>query len=393
MAVINGTAGDDILNGTVGADSMYGGAGNDTYVVDNTSDIIDEITLLPAGTVKIISAAVNGALSNGNSYGLTFSPNGKQVYFTSYASNLVVGDTNGAADVFVKDLASGDISLAITASDGSPSNSASYSFVFSPNGSKVAFVSYASNLVAGDTNGASDVFVKDLTSGVLTRVSTGVGGIQSNGDSVGHVFSPDGGKIAFISNASNLVAGDTNSVSDIFIKNLTSGAITRVSTATNGAQSDGSSYNLVFSPDGTKIAFASTAGNLVVGDNNFSSDIFVKNLVTGAVTRVSTAADGTQGNGISGEVVFSPDGSKIAFVSYASNLITGDNNNVGDVFIKDLASGAITRVSTSANGTQSNGNSYGLVFSPDGNKIAFVSNASNLVVGDTITVLISLSRI
>ncbi len=393
MAVINGTAGDDILNGTVGADSMYGGGGNDTYIVDNTSDIIDETTLLPAGTVKIISTAVNGALSNGNSYGLTFSPNGKQVYFTSYASNLVVGDTNGAADVFVKDLTSGDISLAITASDGSPSNSASYSFVFSPNGSKVAFVSYASNLVAGDTNGASDVFVKDLTSGVLTRVSTGVGGIQSNGDSVGHVFSPDGGKIAFISNASNLVAGDTNSVSDIFIKNLTSGAITRVSTATNGAQSDGSSYNLVFSPDGTKIAFASTAGNLVVGDNNFSSDIFVKNLVTGAVTRVSTAADGTQGNGISGEVVFSPDGSKIAFVSYASNLITGDNNNVGDVFIKDLASGAITRVSTSANGTQSNGNSYGLVFSPDGNKIAFVSNASNLVVGDTITVLISLSRI
>jgi Tol biopolymer transport system component len=335
------------------------------------------------GAITRISTSASGGQGNGWSSSPVFSPDGQHVAFFSGASNLVAGDTSGGQGIFVKDLTTGAITLVSTSSSGAKGNAWCYYPVFSPDGRQVAFTSEASNLVAGDTNGARDSFVKDLASGAITRVSTSASGVQGNGLSSAPVFSPDGTKVGFQSRASNLVAGDTNGSYDIFVKDLTTGAITRISTSASGAEGNGHSDDPVFSPDGRQVAFYSYASNLVAGDTNGAGDIFVKDLTTGAITRISTSASGAEGNGLSLDPVFSPDGKQMVFTSEASNLVAGDSNGAKDVFVKDLTTGAITRISTSAGGEQGNGASSDPVFSPDGRHVAFTSHASNLVAGDT----------
>ncbi len=343
---------------------------------NGTGDIF--VKDLITGAITRVSTDAAGAQSNGYSQHPRFSPDGSKITFDSNASNLVPGDNNSVTDVFVKDLASG----AITRVGGTTVGDPSYAPVFSPDGSKIAFYSYASNLVANDLNNTADVFIKDLTTGAITRVSADAAGVGGNSGSLEPVFSPDGSKVAFFSFASNLVAGG-NSIGGIFVKDLASGQVTLVSTAADGAQGNNTSSEPVFSPDGTRIAFYSIASNLVPGDSNGFGDAFVKDLVTGAVTRVSTNAAGVQGNRDSFGPVFSPDGNKIVFFSNAINLVTGDSNGTTDVFVKDLVTGAIARVSTDAAGAQGNQGSAFSVFSPDGTKIAFYSFASNLVAGDS----------
>ena len=338
---------------------------------------------LATGSVTRVSVDASGTEGNSASYLPVFSPDGSKIAFTSNASNLVAGDSNGKADVFVKDLVTGAVTRVSVDAVGTEGNAESSQAVFSPDGSKIAFVSKATSLAPGGVSGKSDIFVKDLTSGALTRVTVATAGIDFTGSS-DPVFSPDGSKIAFYSDTTNLVAGDTNHSHDIFVKDLTSGVVTRVSVSATSAQANGNSFSPVFSPDGSKIAFQSAATNLVAGDTNGGlSDIYVKDLTSGAITRVSVSAAGVQSNSGSFEAVFSPDGSKITFDSDASNLVAGDTNGKFDVFVKDLVTGAVTRVSLDAAGAQGNSGSFLPVFSPDGSTIAFFSNASNLVAGDT----------
>ncbi|MGK7061622.1 TolB family protein [Bradyrhizobium sp. 1050_B9_N1_2] len=168
----------------------------------------------------------------------------------------------------------------------------------------------------------------------FTRVSTSATGAQADGASVQAAFSPDGTKVAFASYADNLVPGDTNGAPDVFVKDLSTGAITLVSTDASGVQLGG--YQPIFSPDGTKLAFATGV------------DIFVKDLATGALTRVSTSASGEQADGLSTtNPIFSPDGTKVAFYSDADNLVPDDTDHVRDIFVKDLTTGAITLIAPS----------------------------------------------
>ena len=169
------------------------------------------------------------------------------------------------------------------------------------------------SIVVAPVNDAPSI---GLSSGTIVRVSTDAAGVQGNGASFRPVFSPDGSKVAFYSEASNLVAGDTNNSGDVFVKDLATGAITRVSTNAAGDQGNGYSMSPSFSADGSKIAFGSTAANLVPGDNNFVSDVFVKDLVTGAIVRVG----GTHVGDPSYTPVLSADGSKVLFYSYVSIL-------------------------------------------------------------------------
>jgi Tol biopolymer transport system component len=218
------------------------------------------------------------------------------------------------------------------------------------------------------------------------RASTSAGGEQGNGRS-GDVFSlsADGTAVTFTSTATNLVPGDTNGVGDIFVKDLATGAITRANTSVVGGQASAGSFSghPALSRDGTKVAFASTASNLVPGDANGRSDVFVKDLVTGAITRVSTSATGEQGNGDSSFPVLSADNSKVAFASTASNLVPGDASGPSDVFVKDLVTGVVTPVSISDGGLHGDGASYDPVLSAGGDRVAFQSEATNLVPGDT----------
>ncbi len=383
--ILNGGEGNDLLNGGLGADTLMGGLGNDTYIVDNVGDVVVEAGAA-YGSIVRVSTDSNGVQSNADSFPPVISADGTQVAFMSVASNLVVGDTNAKSDIFVKNLGTGALTRVSTNSNGVQGNGeCQASVAFSTDGTQVAFWSNSSNLVAGDTNGTYDVFVKNLNTGAVTRVSTDSSGVQGNGLSHSPVFSADGTQVAFVSHADNLVAGDTNGVDDIFVKNLNTGVLTRVSTNSNGEQGNGAdSLYPVFSADGTQIAFFSGANNLVEGDTNGVADIFVKNLSTGAVIRVSTDSNGVQGNSFSYyHPVFSADGTQVAFASYASNLVAGDTNGSYDIFVKNLSTGVVTRVSTDASGNQGNKHSLDPVFSADGTQIAFYSDATNLVAGDT----------
>ena len=365
-----------------------------------------------------VSTDAAGTQGNGTSSGTAFSPDGSKIAFSSTASNLVPGTPDGGSYLFLKDLTTGAITLVTAGGLGIQFNLHSFAPVFTPDGSKIAFVTTGGDLFIKDlTTGATtlivdagsitgavfspdgskvayassnanqghntyrgyEIFLKDLTTGATTLVA-GTNGTDFGSSSP--KFSPDGSKIAFDSDT-RLVAGDTFASHDVFIKDLITGVITRVSVDAAGAPGNSSSSGAKFSPDGSSIAFTSMASNLVAGDTNNASDIFVKDLATGAVTRVSVDAAGAQVNDSSRAPVFSPDGSKIAFYSEASNLVPGDTNGTFDVFVKDLATGAVTRVSVDANGAQGNNISTGFQFSPDGSSIAFTSSASNLVPGDT----------
>ncbi len=332
---------------------------------------------LTTGALTLVSAGANGQ-GNDASVDPSISADGSKVAFDSTASNLVAGDTNGTGDVFVKDLTTGALTRISTGANGQ-GNGGSFTPSISADGTKVAFYSSASNLVAGDTNNRNDVFVVTLATGAVTRVTTGAGG-QPDSDSFGPSLSADGTKVAFYSFASNLVPGETDIGGNVFVKDLTTGAVTRVTTAING-QENGLSSAPSISADGTKVAFNSSASNLVAGDTNGKDDIFVKDLATGTLTRVSIGANG-EGNDNSFVPAIFPDGSKVAFSSEATNLVAGDTNGTQDVFVKDLATGVVTLVSTGANG-QGDGGSYRSAISGDGTKIVFESRASNLVAGDT----------
>jgi Ca2+-binding RTX toxin-like protein len=167
-----------------------------------------------------ISTKANDTEVDGFSYEPQFSPNGRYVVFESDASNLVAGDTNGKPDIFLKDLSTGAVTRLSTASDGTQANDASYDAHVSADGRYVVFDSYATNLVAGDSNQKSDIFLKDLSTGAVTCISSAATGIQGDQNSFVPRFSLDGRHVVFESDATNLVANDGNGKSDIFLVNL-----------------------------------------------------------------------------------------------------------------------------------------------------------------------------
>jgi Putative Ig domain/Fibronectin type III domain/WD40-like Beta Propeller Repeat len=347
----------------------------------------------PTDATTRVSIATDGTQGNGYSCCSAISADGRYVAFRSDASNLVAGDTNGFGDEFVRDTTTGATTRVSVATDGTQANEHSHGSALSADGRYVSFASMASNLVAGDTNAASDVFVRDQVAGTTTRVSVASDGTQGNGSSGsgGSAISANGRYVAFVSYASNLVAGDTNGSPDVFVHDMVTGATTRVSVASDGTQANDYSWNVpAISADGRYVAFYSSASNLVVGDTNNSTDVFVHDTVAGTTTRVSTATGGTQANNNSRSVAISADGNYVAFASDASNLVAGDTNNATDVFMHDMATGATTRVSVATGGTQANNTSDGSTnsenppsISADGRYIAFHSDASNLVAGDT----------
>lgn len=278
--------------------------------------------------------------------------------------------------------APGDISRVSVDSGGAQADNFSRWASASGDGRYIAFESEATNLVSGDTNGVGDVFVHDRQTGATTRVSVDSSGAQANSWSGSPAISSDGRFVAFYSDASNLVNGDANGFGDIFVHDLQTGTTTLVSVDSGGAQANGSSsdYNkdLAISADGRFVAFSTDAGNLVGGDTNGLVDIFVHDRQTGQTSRVSVDSSGTQSNGSSGSPALSNDGRYVAFRSNASNLVAGDTNNKGDVFVHDRQTGQTTRVSVNSSGEQADGGANSPSISGDGRLVVFLSKSDNL---------------
>jgi Tol biopolymer transport system component len=332
-----------------------------------------------------MSVDSSGVEANGDSWGAAISGDGRFVAFQSYSTNLVVNDTNGTWDVFVHDRTSGATDRASVDSFGNEGNASSYSAgpSLSADGRFVAFGSIAWNLVFGDTNSVADVFVHDRSTGVTERVSVDSSGSEGNADSDVAKISADGRYVAFHSFASNLVAGDTNGTGDVFIHDRSNGVTERISVDSFGAEGDALSLYPAISADGRFVAFQSDATNLVSGDSNALPDAFVHDRDTGATERISVDSFGLQANGASGAVAVSADGRIVAFVSDSSNLVAGDSNGSTDAFVHDRSAGATSRVSVDSSGGEGNARSVALAMSSDGRCVTFFSDASNLVPFDT----------
>ncbi|MBJ6125519.1 PD40 domain-containing protein [Microvirga splendida] len=337
------------------------------------------------GEVVRVSTNAAGEVGNGDSFSARFSADGRYAVFTSRADNLVAGDVNGKADVFLKDLVTGRVTLISTDGNRRQVSGDSGQAAISPDGRYVVFESDAPDLVPGDTNDAHDIFVKDLFTGAVARLSTSKDGQGGNGVSRFAQISPDGRYVLFESGASNLVSDDHNGNVDVFLKDILTGEIRRISTDGSGAEGNGYSYQARFSADGRSVVFTSSAGNLVSGDTNGDYDLFQKDLATGRIVRLSTSSTGAEVHGWSEEPRLSHDGRYLFFASTANDVVPGGSNGtVYNLFRKDLLTGEVIRLSTSPEGLPADGHTgYGIDVSPDGRYALVGSWASNLVSGDT----------
>jgi Tol biopolymer transport system component len=206
---------------------------------------------------------------------------------------------------------------------------------------------------------------------------------QGNGDSTAPSISADGRHVAFESMATDFVASDANGASDVFVRDRVANVTTRMSLDSSAVPTDGDSTGPSISADGRFVAFESVATNLVAGDTNLAWDVFVRDRVADTTTRVSVAWNGAEGNGPSGAPTISGDGRRVAFESDAMNLVTGDTFSVSDVFMRDRVASATARMSVDSAGGQANGGSYAPSISADGRYVAFESVAKNLVPSDT----------
>lgn len=329
------------------------------------------------------------AVPDGDTLYPPVSYDGLVIAFSSKATNLVA-NTNGVGNVFIADRVNQTVRRVSVAFDGTQTDGESTYPSISGTGLQVAYTSRASNLVPGDTNGVADAFVFDVPTGSTTRETVSTTGEQANGESYTYfpAVSADGRFIVFSSKASNLVPDDTNGTWDVFLRDRFLRVTRRVSVSTAGEQANGPSLHAVISGNGRYVAFHSLASNLVPGYGSGAANVFVHDLETGQTKLVSRGGNGTVANGKSERSSISHDGRFIAFSSEASNLIDGDNNGIEDVFVHDQLLNTIVRVSVGQNGEEPIGVTpqrmdRKSVISPDGRYVLFRSDSPNLVRGDT----------
>ncbi len=293
-----------------------------------------------------VSVTADGTQADGDSYSPAISGDGRFVAFVSLSTNLVDDDLNGVADIFLQNRVTGGIELISVSDTGIQGDGPSSTPAISFDGRYVAFASTATNLVQGDSNSASDIFIFDKEEKTIVRVSISTAGGDGNFGSRFPSISSDGNIIAFSSDATNLVGNDSNSLSDVFLVDRQSGwSAKRISVSNGGAEGNGASQSASVSANGGFVAFSSAASNLVDNDRNLKSDIFVYNLNSNEIERVSVASDGTESNGVSGSPSISGDGRFVTYASTANNLLEIDPDFKSDVFILDRSAQQLTLVS------------------------------------------------
>jgi hypothetical protein len=367
---------------------------------DSTPDVFvrDTQSRLPTTTLVSRATGAGGVKGNADSDSAAISADGRFVAFDSGATNLHTDDSDATRDVLVRDLQGSTTTLASRAGasgplgQGAKGNADSRLPSISRDGRLVAFHSSASNLHADDSDTTTDIFVRDLgarrpTTALASRASGAAG--KGNGDSGAASISADGHLVAFHSIASNLHPHDSDTVSDVFVRDLQGNTTTLVSRATGvgGAKGNWDSREASISADGRFVAFTSGATNLHPDDADYNEDIFVRDLQTNTTTLASraTGAAGANGNDNAHEPSISADGRFVAFHSAANNLHPDDADYYEDIFVRDLQTNTTTLVSRAAGaaGPNSNGDSVQSSISGDGRLVAFASGATNLHPDDT----------
>ncbi|MCU0862875.1 MAG: Ig-like domain-containing protein [Planctomycetes bacterium] len=273
-----------------------------------------------------LTEPISGATSlGGRCFAPSLSGDGRWVAF--------VCATGESQQVYVYDRVADAVQLVSRSSGGAAGNGPSMQPSISRDGRWIAFASESSNLVGDDSNDKIDVFVHDRTSGQTRRVSTSSGGDEGNDDSVEPAISADGTRVAFASKAANLVSGDDNGKSDVFVHTLATGATIRVSVNPQGNEVDKESWLPKLSADGSYVAFSSLSDDLVGDDRNGKEDVFCRDLVSGVTRRVSLARGGGDPDDDCTAPALASDAPVIAFVSKAKNMVQGDSNDQDDVFV------------------------------------------------------------
>jgi Tol biopolymer transport system component len=332
-----------------------------------------------------VSVSSSGEQANGPSEFAGGAPSvnadGTLVAFYSRATNLVPGDVNGYVDVFLRDRTAGTTELVSVSSDEEPANGPSVYPSISGDGRFVAFQSLASNLVPDDTNNVSDIFVRDRLNGTTERAC---GGTQGDRGSSTPAISADGRFVAFASSATNLVPDDINNHLDIFLCDRDTGVIELISISSAGVPGDGDSILPAINENGNVVAFKSLATNLVPNDRNNTVDVFARDRAAGTTERISVSFRGGDPNDFSFPPSVDYSGRWVAFGSYATNLALGDNNNTSNMFVRDRMVGRTLLVDVNDRGEIANGGTPDAPpsISGDAMHIGYVSSASNLVPND-----------
>jgi hypothetical protein len=330
------------------------------------------------GTSTLISVSLAGNGGNGDSFATGISSNGQYAVFESSATDLASGDTNNATDVFVRDVINGTNMLVSISTNGGFGNGSSGSAVITPDGHYVAFVSSASNLVAGDSNGIPDIFVRDLQSGTTTIASPGARsvGVTAGSASAAPVITPDGRFVAFYSSATNLVAGITN-IGDIYVRNLIAGTTSWASTDARAqlkavfGTTNGVCFSQKISEDGLLVAYEVSAAAYA----KTAGVVLRYNLASHQTDVVNTNANAPIGAYEDPRTIdLSPDG---RFVASVANTDTSGVNSV--VYLWDAQTGTNRLVSAEVNNAAPvSGSSYAPLVEPSGRYVAFLSDSTNL---------------
>lgn len=312
----------------------------DSADTDDTSDVF--VRDLRTDTTTLVSRAdgPNGGKGNANAFSPAISGDGQHISFESFATNLDANDVDDVQDVFVRDLQA-NTTVLVTQSNGTAANEDSLESALSADGRYITFSSFATNLDPDDDDGLRDVFVRDRQANTTSLVSRadGADGARGSTTSIEPAISADGRYVTFRSFATNLDPDDDDDASDVFVRDRqadTTALVSRASGA-DGMKADNSSFEPAISAAGRHITFGSF-GQLASGDSNTVADVFVRDLQTNATTLVSRASGsgGTAGNGGSADTAISSDGRFITFESAASNLDPDDTDDTHDVFVRDV---------------------------------------------------------
>ena len=344
----------------------------DVYLYDRQSSVTTLLVTSLSGGFPMYGAGDPDIDDTGNS-----------VVFGSSSPDLIEGDTSGESGIFVYDRGAGSMTRVSVDSVGNPVGGEYGAVAISGDGTVVTFYSEASNLVPDDTNNAIDIFVHDMKTGETSRVSVSSAGVEAEIGSYDPVISRDGRYIAFESYAGNLVDNDHNGDNDVFVHDRNTGQTTLVSVAVSGEASEFESNHASISADGRYIAFASASNELVVEDEDWEWDVFVRDMSAGVTEKITHAFDGGPASSMSWYPDISADGRFVVFDSWAADLVPDDTNHTEDAFVYDRLTGETGRLSVSAGGDEGNHESYDPIISADGSTIAFASFASNIVPNDT----------